>query len=194
MNDDVRTPAARVVLVRHARSLADPATPAGTWGLHPDAPDTVRHLAAELATLGVDGIATSPELKTVSTARIIADTLGLPLSEDEAVREQGLDTTPWIPEPDGFRAAVADHFARKDDAVFGDESSSSAATRFAAGVERMLAAHRLPVIVTHGRVLCGYLREAIGIDPMDVWPTLRMPDAFVVDLDRKTLERVNGGA
>jgi hypothetical protein len=78
--------------------------------------------------------------------------------------------------------------------VFGDEPSSRAAERFSGGVARATAVYRFPVIVTHGRVMCGYLREAIGVDPMDVWPALRMPDAYVVDLEGGSLERLGEGA
>lgn len=186
MKEDVT----KIVLVRHARPEIDPAYPAGIWELAGDAGVAVDRLAMDLAGLSVDGIVTSPEPKAAATAQIIAAALDLPRSEDESFREQGLDTTPWISGPDGFVQAVRDHFACPEEAVFGDEPSSVAAARFAFGVERARAMHQYPVIVTHGRVMCGYLREAIGVEPMDVWPTLRMPDALVVDLDGKTLERV----
>ena len=185
MHDDVT----KVVLVRHARPEIDPAHPAGTWTLAADAGAAVDRLASNLAGLGVDSIVTSPEPKALATGTIIARALDVPLSEDDAFREQGLDTVPWIPAPEGFVAAVRDHFARPDEAVLGDEPSATAAARFAAGVERALALHRFPIVVTHGRIMCGYLHQATGVDPMEIWPSLRMPDALVVDLDNGSIAR-----
>lgn len=184
--------ARRIVLVRHARPDIDPARPAGEWSLAHDAGEVVNRLAANLGGLGVDGVLSSPEPKALATARILSTALDIPLAEDDAFREQGLDSVPWIPDQDGFVAVVRDHFARPDAAVFGDEPSTMAAARFADGVERALEMHGFPIVVTHGRVMCGYLRRATGVDPMEIWPTLRMPDALVVDPGAPTIVRVTG--
>lgn len=184
----------RIVLVRHAKSIVEPARQPSEWGLADDQDAAVGAIADGLRNLGIDRILTSTEPKARGTGAILQRSLDVPLGEDEAFREQGLDAIPWISEPEGFVAAVRDHFERPDELVFGDESSRMAATRFAAGVRYAMETSRFPVIVTHGRVMCGYLRDAIGIDPMDIWPTLRMPDAFVVDLETKTLERISEGA
>jgi broad specificity phosphatase PhoE len=182
----------RLVLVRHARPDIDPLRPAGEWPLAAGAAASVERLAASLDGLGADGVITSPEPKAAATARILSTALDLPLSEDDAFREQGGDGIPWFDDPAEFHAAVANHFARHDAVVFGAESSSMAALRFANGVERSRSMYRYPIVVTHGRVMCGYLRRATGVDPMTIWPSLQMPDALAVVRDAGTIARVTG--
>lgn len=189
MDEDV-TP--RLVLIRHARPVIDPARPAGVWPLADDARDSVIWLAEVIAPLAADGIVSSPEPKALDTARLIATHSDLPLRENTSLREQGGDTIPWFPEPDRFRAAVREHFSRADEAVFGNESSADATARFAGAVERARARYRVPVLVTHGRVMCGYLGATFGVDPFEIWETLQLPDAIVVDFRSGSVTRVDG--
>ena len=113
----------RIVLVRHGRPAVDPDRPGRTWALADDAREDVLRLAAELRPFGCDGILSSPEPKARGTGEIIAGALGLPCAEDDAFREQGGDAVPWLGD-DAFRLAVADHFARPDEVIFGAEASS----------------------------------------------------------------------
>ena len=176
-----------LVLVRHARPLIDPRRPAATWDLHPAAGPDVAQLAEAIRPLGVDGVASSLEPKAQATAAILAERLGLPLTIEDAFREQSSEGLPWLGD-EAFRAAVAEHFARPQEAVLGTESSADAARRFAAGVDRARADFRRPVVVTHGRVLCGYLAQTLGIAPLPLWSGLRLPDALLVDLAAGTVE------
>jgi broad specificity phosphatase PhoE len=82
-----------------------------------------------------------------------------------------------------FQAAVAEHFSRPTDVVLGAESSSAAVDRFEMAVNRARMDRRCPILVSHGRIMCGYMARAVGIDPMSIWPTLLMPDAIMLDLD-----------
>ncbi|HVL26264.1 MAG TPA: histidine phosphatase family protein [Thermomicrobiales bacterium] len=178
-----------VILVRHAQPVIVPDRPTSTWALADGARQEIEALAASIRDLSADGVVASPQVKAHGTGEVIAGFLGLPLESDDAFREQGGDTEPFLPDAD-FRAAVAAHFARPDDVVFGSESSTQAARRFAEGIDRACAAFRLPVVVTHGRVMCGYLASALGIDPLPVWRDLRLPDAYLIDLDDGTLVRI----
>jgi broad specificity phosphatase PhoE len=180
----------RVLLVRHAQPVIVPDRPAGEWVLADQASEAVRLLAKGMRGLNPDGVVASPEPKALGTAHILATGLGLPLDEDKALREQGRDSIPWIEGEAEFRAAVSDHFLRSGAVVFGDESSSDAVSRFAAAVERALAVHRFPVLVTHGRIMCGYIGRVLGRDPMDFWAELRMPDAFLLDPVAGTCTRI----
>lgn len=178
--------APRIVLVRHAEPVVDPQSPARDWGLAEGAEENLLSLVGRLRPLDVDGIITSPERKAASTARTIAIEFGLGVVEDRALREQGGKYVPWITTEDEFRAAVARHFARPEEAVLGSESSSEAVECFVVGVERARARYRLPLLVTHGRVMSGFLARVLDTHAMSVWKELRMPDAFVVDLLNRT--------
>jgi broad specificity phosphatase PhoE len=185
--------ASRVLLVRHAQPVILPDRPAGEWVLADQAAGSVRLLAKSLRGLNPDGVVASPEPKAFGTAYILAEDLGLPLGKDEALREQGRDTIPWIEGESRFRAAVANHFVRSDEAIFGSESSADAVSRFTAAVDRAWSEYRLPVVVTHGRIMCGYIGRVLDRDPMDFWVDLRMPDAFLLDSEAGTCARVEVG-
>ena len=45
--------------------------------------------------------------------------------------------------------------------------------------------------VTHGTVLSMYLAERLGCDPLDLWRSLHMPDAFVLDAEGGLIERIS---
>lgn len=188
---DTSSTGRRIVLVRHATPLIDPARPAGEWALDERSAGDVRRLAEALQRLGVDSLVTSPEPKAARTAHLIAQALRLRVTHDDALREQGGGTVPWFDDQAAFRSAVADHFLRHKEAVFGRESSDAAVARFREGVDRACARHSLPVLVTHGRVMCGYMGRTLGRDPMEFWSDLQMPDAYVVDPEAGTVSRVN---
>jgi broad specificity phosphatase PhoE len=179
----------RLILVRHARSVIAPDRPASTWALANDVRQEVEELAAAMRRLGADGVVASPEPKARGTAEIIAGCLNLSLIVEPAFREQGGDRTPFLSDA-AFYAAVADHFARRDEVVFGAESSAQAAQRFAAGIDPARERFGCPIVVTHGRVMCGYLARALGVDPHPIWNSLRLPDAYAVDLAAGALERI----
>jgi broad specificity phosphatase PhoE len=183
----------RVVLVRHARPVIDAVRPPGEWAMADCADEDVVRLAAGLRSLEVDGVVASPEPKAHGTGQILANELALPLATDDALREQGRDTIPWIEGEGAFRAAVAIHFAHSHDAVFGAESSADAVKRFAGAVQRARSVYQFPVLVTHGRIMCGYIGRVLGRDPMDFWPDLQMPDAFVLDPVAGSCERIGTG-
>lgn len=175
----------QIILVRHGKPLIDPARPAADWPLDTDAAGDVTRLAGSLAPSGVDAVVTSAERKAIGTGEIIAHALGVPARVDARLGEQGDGTVPWIAEPAAFRAAVQRHFRMSGDRVLGEESSGEAAIRFAGAVEAVRATYRLPVLVTHGRVLSAYVARVTGQDAWAFWNDLRMPDAFLLDLQRR---------
>jgi broad specificity phosphatase PhoE len=179
----------RVILVRHARPVIAPDRPASTWALADDVRREVEDLAGAIRRHGADGVVASPEAKARGTAEIMATRLDLPLILDAAFREQGGDRVPFL-DDEAFYAAVAEHFERSNEVVFGEESSAQAAQRFAAGVDQAHGRFARPIVVTHGRAMCAWVARALGVDPLPIWRALRLPDAFVVDVSEGTLERI----
>jgi broad specificity phosphatase PhoE len=182
--------APRIVLVRHAKPMVDPGRPSHEWDLEDGAWEDVVSLAAHLGPFDVDGIITSPERKAVATAGIIATELRLPVVVEPALHEQGSQAVPWVGSERVFREAVARHFARPREVVLGNESSDDAVKRFCAGVERARACYRFPLLVGHGRVMSGFIAPIAETRPMEIWTDLRMPDAFIVDIQNQIWRRI----
>jgi len=50
---------------------------------------------------------------------------------------------------------------------------------------------RLPLIVSHGRVMAAFLGDLTGQDPCDIWKELTFPDLIRVDLTARRFERLH---
>jgi len=182
--------ASRIILVRHAKPVLDASLPPRAWSLPPASHVQVERLVPPLLALGVDAVIASPEIKARQTGQVIADALHMRLAIDADIREQGGEHVPWIAREEAFRQAVVEHFARPEEAVLGEETSREAAERFSQAVARARLAYGCPVLVTHGRILSGYMGREFDVDPIKIWPDLRMPDAFEIDLDARTWTRI----
>ena len=96
---------------------------------------------------------------------------------------------PVVEEPAGDGLLRPPGVARPAEAVHGGETAHEASERIAAA----LAKHRgQPLVaVTHGTVLSMYLAERLGCDAHDLWRSLHMPDAFVLDAGGGLIERIS---
>ena len=157
-----------MILIRHARSVVDPATPAADWSLAPGAVESAAELGQHLQ---ATTLIASTERKAIDTAAALG--LG-PVLVSEAFCEV---TRPFYDDPNGLDETVARWFA--GETVDGWEPHAEAVTRFAGG----LAEHAGDglVVVTHGTVMTAWLASTGAVtDPMAFWRDLRMPDAFAV--------------
>lgn len=180
----------QIILVRHGKPLIDPDRPAAAWLFDRDAAGEVEQLGRLISTFDADVVITSAEQKAIATGEVIARQLGVAAHADERLGEQGAGTVPWIEAPVEFRAAVERHFREPGRRVLGDEASMEAATRFARAVDTVRTRGRLPVIVTHGRVMSAYVAQVTETDAWTFWSDLRMPDAFLLDLERRAWRRI----
>jgi probable phosphoglycerate mutase len=147
----------------------------GRWQGHADQPlnETGRRQAAELAAaLTGDGVAAvySSDLRRASeTARVVGDVLGLPVTEDPALRE--IDVGSWSGlTRDEVRERYPDGFERWLGGEIGHdgESREQLTDRVVGAVERIAAAHdeETVLVVTHGGAIRALRRHAAG-DPGD---------------------------
>lgn len=178
-------PVTRVVLVRHAQPLVVDGTPADQWPLT----DEGRHDAAALGRRLADGptstiVYTSPERKARETAA-----LALP-SIAAHVREQLSEVKrPWYAKSDQFADAVANYLS--GEVVAGWERREDVIDRLAWLKADSTPSERM-VIVSHGVLLTTWLHYEIGLeDPFRFWSNLRMPDAWELGPEEKSLERVS---
>ncbi|ODT88406.1 histidine phosphatase family protein [Phenylobacterium sp. SCN 70-31] len=178
---------ASLILVRHGRPLIDPDRPSTTWPLCPEGREAVEALAEKIAAYRPVAVATSPEPKARETAEIIAGRLGLPVGLDPGLHEHKRQSLSFGTE-EAFREKIARIFEAPGQPVGGIETADAACERLSAA----LAQHRSRplVAVTHGTVLSVYVARLLGLDAHDLWRSLHLPDAFVLDADGSLIERL----
>ncbi|HEY1316529.1 MAG TPA: histidine phosphatase family protein [Gaiella sp.] len=163
-------PTTRILLARHGETEWNRL---GRWQGHADPPlnETGRSQATALAEqLQGDGIAAvySSDLRRASeTARIVAERLGLDVTEERALRE--IDVGSWSGlTRDEVRERYPDGFARWLSGEIGHDGETREALekRVVDAVERIAAAHpdEHVLVVTHGGVVRALRRHAAG-DP-----------------------------
>ena len=176
-----------LILVRHGRPAIDPDTPPNTWPLCPEGAETCTKLAERIVAYKPTAVVSSPEPKAQQTAEILAAKLGLTVELDPGLHEHKRQHLSFGTEEE-FRARIAKVFADPKTPLPGGESAHQAAERLA---KALASHHGAPLLaVTHGTVLSYYLAERLGLDAHDLWRSLHMPDAFVLDSDGKLLERL----
>ena len=176
-----------LILMRHGRPQIDPDQPSTTWPLCPEGQENCTKLAGRIAGYRPTAIVSSPEPKALQTAEILAARMGLKVEIDPGLHEHKRQTLSFGTEQ-AFRERIAKVFADPKRRSPGGESAHEASERLAAA----LAKHDGDplVAVTHGTVMSLYLAERLGLDAHDLWRSLHMPDAFVLDTDGKLLERL----
>lgn len=184
----------RLILVRHARSLVEPARHPREWGLAEEGQGAARRLAALALFEHATGFYAGPEPKMVATLAPVAAAHGHTVRADAAFAET--ESGEWMGEAE-FLATV-ERFLTAPDAppTPGWEASNVATARFAGGVARLrdahppvvLPGHALPgtfAIASGGRMLTAYLMGLLGLAPdamFPAWRALRMPDLAVVEV------------
>ena len=164
-----------MILVRHSQPDIQPAIDPTLWRLTHEGRKRCYDLAHTLATLAPDAIFSSPEVKTVETAAILAEVLELPHAEIAELAEHDRTDVPFFSTQREFEDRIAQFFAQPELRVFGKESASEALARFAVGIERAAEGAARPVVVTHGTVMSLYLAQITGQDPLAIWKSLATP-------------------
>jgi len=184
----------RLFIVRHAEPEVDPSFPAAMWPLSASGRQAARALAFDLARWSPGFIVTSPERKALETGNEMLAVLDLGVTSNDDLQEQGLGTVPFLADPATFEVAVHEHFHDPLQAVLGDESSAASARRLEHALAGILAAGPSSngplIVVTHGRILASFLSRLTGKGAVSIWQSLRLPDAMMVDLERKTFSAI----
>ena len=193
----MRTGSGSLIVVRHAQPIVDPERSPIEWDLAPEGVAAARLLAASIPPTRDVLVIASPEPKAMATAQEIATLRNVPVVTDVRLREQGVEEIPFLEER-AFRSAVMRHFQQPEEPIFGGESAEQAASRFAGAVAHAIAqarGERVPILVSHGRILSSWLtRVGQPLRPAEeIWLSLRMPDAFLVDLEVGAVERIELG-
>jgi broad specificity phosphatase PhoE len=174
----------RVVFIRHAEPLVAIGTPGAQWPLTNEGKGAARLLGERV--VGRSPVAlvwASPERKALQTAES-----AFPSGPTRVRDELGEVRKPWYATTDDLREAVSRYVG--GDAVEGWERHEDVTARLNLLQADISAGERL-VVVSHGVVLTTWL-ALYGVldDPFAFWSDLRTPDAWELDLEEKSLERI----
>ena len=177
--------------LRHAEPDLRPDVSGHEWGLSEQGRLETRQLAEKLSRDGstrLSRVWSSPEPKALETARIVAETIGLPLTVEPDLREHQAPDLPLMA-PAAFASLVGRFLASAGEHPLGAESWESLEHRFDSVLRRGLSLGADSdglVLATHGRWLaCGlprYLSQSDGFDRVAWWKALERPDWVSVQL------------
>ncbi len=180
---------ADVLLVRHARPQLRAGVAAREWPMDPEAVTACHALAAEVDRLlsgsgrRVTRLWSSPEPKAVSTARALAEAWRIDdVSLHDGLSEHRRGPLPLVDDV-AWRESVARLFERPEELVLGEETAAEARERFTAAMQEVAArsgGSGLTAVATHATVMTLLLAGPNGLRPLQLWSSLRLPDALFV--------------
>lgn len=172
----------RLVLIRHGRPELIEGVPPSTWRLADQSYDDVRRLSTRLGFVDRPLLLASTEPKAIETA----EALGLgPVRSSGSFDEV---RKPWYDDAAGHYDATASYLAGETPA--GWERLDEAVKRFDDGLHGAVKYGDL-VVVSHGTVMSAWLGSTDATaDPFKFWTELKMPDAWEVDLEARTVWRL----
>ena len=187
MGNQAHRPA--LILIRHAAPAQDPNVPPPQWTLSDEGRAATKALAAKLKHLAPAAAVSSPEIKALETVRILTEDLGLTVETDPAFAELHRPKWPFS-DVATFEARIAKVLETPHLSIEGAEPAGEAAARFSEGLFRHAA--RPLMVGTHGTILSAYVAlEHDGVWNADLWKSLRLPEALVLDADNRLIERIS---
>jgi broad specificity phosphatase PhoE len=158
-------------------------TPAAAWPLTEKGRDEARALGMRLAGWHPEVIWTSPARRARETAA-----LTFPSVTAEVRSRLGEVKKPWYASADEHANAVV-RFLRGD-AVAGWEHRNAVIARITQ-LKSGFGSSDAVVLVSHGLIITTWLDHEVGFDdPLSFWTNLRMPDAWELDLDDQSCDRI----
>ncbi|WP_421930935.1 histidine phosphatase family protein [Phenylobacterium sp.] len=185
MGNQAHRPA--LILVRHAAPAQDPNVPPPQWSLSEAGRDAARALAGKLTHLRPAAVVSSPEIKALETVAILTEGLGLEVETDPCFAELHRPKWPFS-DTATFEARVAQVLSTPHESIEGAEPAGEAAARFTQGLLRHAA--RPLMVGSHGTILAAYLALESGRWDADLWKSLRLPEALVLDAENRLIARI----
>lgn len=177
---------AGVILIRHAMPEVERGVASKLWGLGDAGREDCVLLAHALPRDVAPRIWTSDERKARETADVLALRLGLDVHVDARLAEVDRPTI-WDRE---YRDVAAAYLAGTVEP--GWESPEAVRARFREAVDEAVvdAAGKEVIIVDHGLAMALWASTVVSMDIVEWWRVLTFPDAWRIDLERGTAERV----
>jgi len=173
-----------LVLVRHAEPLVTADTPGARWPLTDKGNEDALSLGARIADqFTPTSVWTSPEKRAHETAMLVCSAVPVLVRQELSEVKK-----PWYATADEHAKAVNRYF--RGESLDGWESRAEAVARLAQLKEEAGSSEQV-VVVTHGVILTSWLVHEIGLDdPFSFWSNLRVPDAWELDVEGGSLQRV----
>jgi 2,3-bisphosphoglycerate-dependent phosphoglycerate mutase len=174
----------RLILVKHAQPVLDPAVAPREWRLGREGEEQSHRLADRLRTFLPFTLVSSPEPKALRTAEIVATTLGITSAAVDGLQEFDRPPMPIVT-PEEHTRLNAPIFTTRALPMLGRESADAALARFSAAIDRSLAplppGHTL-VVIAHGTVIALLVAQQTGRDAFELWKRLECADWFELEM------------
>lgn len=174
----------KLILIKHAKPLIMPDTPAKSWLLSEEGQKDTQDFALALKMYEPHQIFSSPEPKAMETALTLTTVLKIPFAIVDDLHEHQRTNEPYDHDRTTFINKVKNLFDNPDALVYGEETANQARTRFHNGLLGAWRKHRDSniAVVTHGTVISLFVAHLIpSINGFELWNCLKMPDAVVLD-------------
>ena len=180
-----------LILVKHSLPEILEDVPTREWHLSDEGRERARELAGKLIRYQPEIIISSVEPKARETAVILAKNLGLEFREVENLHEHDRSGEPYHSK-DKFQNLVQEFFNKPNELIFGNETANDAFARFRQAVDIVLNSYhdKTIVLVAHGTVISLYVSWLTGCDGFSLWKELGLPAFVVLDIQSKTLIKI----
>lgn len=176
-----------LILVRHARPEVGAATAPSEWRLSAAGREAATSLAHALSALRPVIALSSPEPKARETTEIVARALAVAVDVEPDLAEHRRPSWDFTTNHD-FRARVRSVLTEPLRSVDGAETGAHALARFQA----VIARHpRRPLLIgSHGTILSLWLSRELRVDPVELWDSMGLPEAALLDASGRLIARV----
>jgi broad specificity phosphatase PhoE len=182
---------AKLILIKHARPLVDPAKSSELWDLSEEGRTQAKTLAAQLANQSLASVISSEEPKARQTAEILSGELEIPMETAADLHEHDRRNVPHM-RSSKFISNVELFFRRHDQLVLGRESADAALARFERAVQNVLnsQADQNVAIVSHGTVIALFIEKHSDRNGFQVWREMSLPSFAIFDLPETQLHEL----
>ena len=189
--DDGLSKMQKLILIKHAAPLVDPAKSSDLWKLSEAGREQCQALGERLESEQLQWIVSSEEPKARETAEILSRKFGKPVSSAVNLREHDRRNVPHMRSRD-FISMVELFFRKPGERVLGSESANEALERFTRAVDEVIASHAEGNIgiVAHGTVIALYLAAHSKRNGFDLWRAMGLPSYAAVSLPGREVEQV----
>jgi broad specificity phosphatase PhoE len=181
----------RLILIKHAAPLVDPAKSSEKWRLSEKGRASCGPLADALRPHDLSVLIASEEPRAKETAEEIGKHLNVPVETAPGLHEHDRSNVPHMRSGE-FISHVELMFRKPGERVFGRESADEARERFEAAIEQVLAKHPQGNVgvVSHGTVIALMAAAHSEKSAFQLWREMGLPSFLVLAPPGYTLDRI----